>query len=171
MVALVAGAAACNSSSKTTSGSGSSNCGYKIAFFGALSGSAANLGINIEQGFELAIDQYNQKKGSTCITPKKFDSQGDPSVAPGVARSLVADKKIIGIVGPPFSGESQAADPIFDQAGIPTITPSATNVTLSTKGWKVFHRAVANDGNRPSMASSAAPSRQAARGLPATCGS
>ena len=147
VIGLVAGAAACNksSSSDTASGSGS-KCGYELAYFGALTGSSANLGVNIEQGFELAIDQYNDKNGANCVTAKKFDSQGDPSVAPGVARSLVADKKILGIVGPPFSGESQAADPIFDQAGIPLITPSATNVTLSTKGWKVFHRAVANDG-------------------------
>jgi branched-chain amino acid transport system substrate-binding protein len=40
------------------------------------------------------------------------------------------------------------ADPDFEQAGIPLITPSATNPTLSTNGWKVFHRAVANDDSQ-----------------------
>ncbi|GGQ51479.1 branched-chain amino acid ABC transporter substrate-binding protein [Couchioplanes azureus] len=144
VIGLVAGAAACNSSS-SSNGTASGNCGYKLAFFGALTGSAANLGVNIEQGFELAIQQYNTKKGSECITVAKFDSQGEPAVAPGVARNLVADKKILGIVGPPFSGESEAADPIFEEAGIPTITPSATRTSLSSKGWKTFHRAVAND--------------------------
>jgi branched-chain amino acid transport system substrate-binding protein len=145
VIGLIAGAAACNSSTGSSSSSGGSNCGLELAFFGALTGSSANLGVNIEQGFELAVDQYNTKKGSDCITVKKFDSQGDPGVAPGVARQLVADKKIIGIVGPPFSGESEAADPIFEEAGIPTITPSATRVSLASNGWKVFHRAVAND--------------------------
>jgi len=101
--------------------------------------------VNIEQGAELAVDQYNDKNGANCVTIKKFDSQGSPDVAPGLARSLVTDKKIIGIVGPPFSGESEAADPIFNDAGIPLITPSATRPSLSTHGWKVFHRAVAND--------------------------
>ncbi len=148
VLALIAGAAACNSSSKSTSSSGSKNCGYEIAYFGALTGSSANLGVNIEQGAELAIDQYNDKNGANCITIKKFDSQGDAGVAPGVARQLVTDTKIIGIVGPPFSGESEAADPIFDSAGIPLITPSATRVSLSSHGWKVFHRAVANDGSQ-----------------------
>ncbi len=149
VIGLIAGAAACNPSGGGGSdNAGGSNCGYKIAFFGALTGSAANLGVNIEQGFELAIDQYNTKKGSTCITVAKFDSQGDPGVAPGVARQLVTDKKILGIVGPPFSGESEAADPIFEAAGIPTITPSATRVSLSTHGWKVFRRAVANDDSQ-----------------------
>jgi branched-chain amino acid transport system substrate-binding protein len=145
IVALVAGAAACNKNSSSSSSS-SGNCGYEIAYFGALTGSSANLGVNIEQGAELAVVQYNKKHGANCITIKKFDSQGKPDVAPGLARQLVTDKKIIGIVGPPFSGESEAADPIFNDAGIPLITPSATRVSLSSHGWKVFHRAVANDG-------------------------
>ena len=149
IVALIAGTAACNSNKSTGgSSSGSKNCGYEIAYFGALTGSSANLGVNIEQGAELAVDQYNDKNGANCISIKKFDSQGSPDVAPGLARSLVTDTKILGIVGPPFSGESEAADPIFDSAGIPLITPSATRVSLSSHGWKVFHRAVANDGSQ-----------------------
>jgi len=149
IVALIAGAAACNSNKSTGgSSSGSKNCGFEIAYFGALTGSSANLGVNIEQGAELAVDQYNDKNGANCISIKKFDSQGSPDVAPGLARSLVTDAKILGIVGPPFSGESEAADPIFDSAGIPLITPSATRVSLSSHGWKVFHRAVANDGSQ-----------------------
>lgn len=146
ILALVAGAAACNKSSGGSSSSGGKNCGYEIAYFGALTGSSANLGVNIEQGAELAVDQYNDKNGKDCVTIKKFDSQGKPDVAPGLARQLVTDSKIIGIVGPPFSGESEAADPIFNDAGIPLITPSATRVSLNSHGWKVFHRAVANDG-------------------------
>jgi branched-chain amino acid transport system substrate-binding protein len=147
VVGLVAGAAACN---KSTGGGTASNskCGYEVAFFGALTGSIANLGINIEKGFELAIDQYNDKNGANCVIVKKFDSQGAPEVAPGVARNLVADKKILGVVGPPYSGESEAADPIFESAGIPTITPSATRVSLSSKGWKFWHRAVGNDNSQ-----------------------
>jgi branched-chain amino acid transport system substrate-binding protein len=155
MAALLVGAAACNSSSKSTSSGSNSKCGYDIAFFGALTGSAANLGVNIEQGAELAVKQYNTKQGNpNCITMVKFDSQGDPAVAPGVARQLVQNKKIVGIVGPAFSGESIAANPIFNEAGIPLITPSATNPVLATGGqaggtpWTVFHRAVANDASQ-----------------------
>ncbi len=144
IVVLIAGAAACNKSSSSSS-AGGKNCGYTLAYVGALTGSSANLGVNIEQGAELAIIQYNDKNGKDCITLKKFDSQGDPAVAPGVARQAITDKKLVGVVGFPFSGESEAADPIFNDAGIPMITPSATRVSLSSHGWKVFHRAVAND--------------------------
>jgi branched-chain amino acid transport system substrate-binding protein len=76
VIGLIAGAAACNkSSSSDTASGGNSKCGYSLAFFGALTGSAANLGVNIEQGYELAITQYNQKNGANCVTVKKFDSQ------------------------------------------------------------------------------------------------
>jgi branched-chain amino acid transport system substrate-binding protein len=67
---------------------------------------------------------------------------------------VVEDKKIIGVVGPLFTGESQTADPIFDRAGIPTITPSATGVSLATSGWRTFHRAVANDAAQGPAAAS-----------------
>jgi branched-chain amino acid transport system substrate-binding protein len=148
ILALVAGAAACNSgndSDNGSSGGGGKNCGYKIAFFGALTGSSANLGVNIAQGAELAVKQYNEKNGAGCVTIEKFDSQGDPAVAPGVARKLVTDTKIIGVVGLPFSGESEASQPILNDAKIPNISPSATRPSLSTHGWTYFHRAVAND--------------------------
>jgi len=143
---MVAGAAACNSSSNSGgSASGGDKCGLEIAFFGALTGSSANLGVNIEQGAELAVSKYNEANKDCQVSIKKFDSQGTPDNAPALARQLVTDKKIVGIVGPAFSGESAAANPIFNESGIPLITPSATRPSLSTSGWKVFHRAVAND--------------------------
>lgn len=142
--ALALVAAGCGSSDNSGSGGGGA-CGKKIAYFGALTGSAANLGINIRNGTQLALEQYNAKHADCKIELKEFDSEGSPDKAPGLARQLVTDKDILGIIGPPFSGESEAADPIFNEAGIPLITPSATRPSLSTKGWKVFHRAVGND--------------------------
>ncbi|MBT8227399.1 MAG: branched-chain amino acid ABC transporter substrate-binding protein [Dactylosporangium sp.] len=143
--ALAAAAAGCNSASSTDSSGTSDKCGLKIAFFGALTGSAANLGVNIEQGAELAIIKYNEEHADCKVEVAKFDSQGTPDNAPALARQLVTDDKVIGVVGPAFSGESVAANPIFEEAGIPLITPSATRPSLSTEKWKVFHRAVAND--------------------------
>jgi len=145
-VAVALAAAGCSSSSDSSSGSKS--CDLKIAFFGALTGSAANLGINERNGAKLAVMQYNTKNSDCKVTLQEFDSEGDPAKAPGLARQLVKDPKIIGVVGPAFSGESEAADPIFNQAGVPTITASATRPTLSTSGWKIFHRALGNDASQ-----------------------
>ena len=57
-------------------------------------------------------------------------------------------RTIIGIVGPAFSGESKAADPAFNEAGLATITPSATNPALAKNGWKTFFRALGNDATQ-----------------------
>lgn len=134
----------------TTSGSGSSSscANLKIGFFGALTGDAANLGQNIQNGVKLAVDQYNAKNASCKVTVQPYDSQGSPDQAPALAKSAIDDKSVVGIVGPAFSGESKAADPAFSEAGLVTITPSATNPKLSTNGWKTFFRVLGNDNSQ-----------------------
>ena len=145
--ALVAGAAACGSSDNTGGSGGGSDdkCGLKLAFFGALTGDAANLGINIKNGAKLAVEQYNEKNANCKVELLEKDSQGDEKQAPGLAREVIKDDKLVGVIGPAFSGETEASGDIWDEAGVPIITPSATRTSLATKNWKVFHRAVAND--------------------------
>jgi branched-chain amino acid transport system substrate-binding protein len=154
--ALTLVVASCSSSKKTTTntttGSGtatnSKSCksGLTLGFFGALTGSnSPQLGINEAQGEQLAIDQFNASHSACHIGYTPFDSQGDPAQAPALATNAVGEANVVGVIGPAFSGESKAADPIFNQAGLPTITVSATNTQLSQMGWTIFHRAVAND--------------------------
>ena len=135
-------------SSDNAGGDGDKACDLKIGFFGALTGDAANLGINIKNGAELAVKQYNEKNADCQVQLVTFDSQGDPSVAPGLAQKAVTDKKLVGVVGPAFSGESKAANPIFDKAGLNIISASATNPGLSENGWKTFHRVLGNDNTQ-----------------------
>jgi branched-chain amino acid transport system substrate-binding protein len=149
IAALVFGGAACQAGEDDggdTSGGGSSAaCGMKIGFFGALTGDAAGLGIHMRNGTKLAIDQYNKENADCTAELVEYDSQGDPAKAPALATQAVSDQKVIAIIGPAFSGESEVADPIFQSGTLPTITPSATRPSLSTKGWSVFHRGVGND--------------------------
>ena len=124
--------------------------GTKIAFLGALSGDNGQLGQNMVDGASIAFDDWNKankncqiefaKKGSSS-----FDSQGDPAQASPLADKLVGDKKIVALIGPGFSGETKATMPKFEEAVLPMITPGATNAKLSTNGWKMFHRILAND--------------------------
>ncbi|MGI8492691.1 MAG: ABC transporter substrate-binding protein, partial [Acidimicrobiales bacterium] len=153
MLALVGvaalGVAACSSSSKTTTtptttGGTTGGGALQIGFFGALTGPNAQLGINIKNGERLAIDQYNKTNPASKVTLDAFDSQGDPAQAPQGAQKMITDK-VLAVIGPAFSGESEAADPLFEQAGIPNISASATRVDLAQKGWKYFHRALADD--------------------------
>ena len=128
-----------------SSGGGSSGGGSAtIGFFGAQTGPNAQLGINISNGVELALQQHNAKSGVTQVKLIKYDTQGDPAQATNQAKKAVSDK-VVAIIGPAFSGESKTADPIFEEAGIPNVSPSATAVTLGQNGWKFWHRVLAND--------------------------
>lgn len=125
-----------------------------IAFFGALSGDAGNLGKNIRAGADLAVSEFNTANPGCQVGLVDFDSQGDPAQAPALAQKAIDDAMILGIVGPAFSGESKAAIPLFDAAGLSIITPSATNADLNDNNWKVFHRALAGDDKQgPAIAS------------------
>jgi branched-chain amino acid transport system substrate-binding protein len=144
-----------NSSSGGSGGSGggsggtsSAACDLKLGFFGALTGPASGLGINIEKGVELAVDQYNAKNANCQVKLATYDSQGDATQAGPLARKAVSDPKVIGVVGPAFSGESEAVDPTFAQGGLPTITASATATDLSTKHWATFFRNLGNDASQ-----------------------
>jgi branched-chain amino acid transport system substrate-binding protein len=131
-------------------GDGNATCedGTAIGFFGALTGDNANLGIEIRNGAELAVEQFNEANPDCQVTLEEFDSQGSPDLAPALADEVIANDNVLGIVGPAFSGESRAANPKFDEAGVPIITASATAVDLSEQGWEVFHRALSSDGKQ-----------------------
>jgi branched-chain amino acid transport system substrate-binding protein len=138
---------ACGSSKKTPAAGGTTAPGVtlKIGFFGSLTGpNSPQLGINEANGVQLAINQYNAKNPATKVTYVPYDSQGDPSIAPSEAQKAITDK-VVAIVGPAFSGESKAVLPTFEQAGIVSVTPSATNPTLADHGYKFWHRVVATD--------------------------
>ena len=135
-----------NSSSGSSSSGGSGACGhYNIAFLGAMTGDNGALGQNMVGGIKLALNEYNAKHKDCTVGFKGFDSQGDPSKAPALATQIVGDSSIVGLVGPGFSGESLATGDTFAQAGLPSISPSATNVTITQKGWKTWHRVIGND--------------------------
>ncbi|GAB7189720.1 branched-chain amino acid ABC transporter substrate-binding protein [Kineococcus sp. NUM-3379] len=133
----------------SASGGGGGACeGLKIGFFGALTGDAANLGINIRNGVKLAVDEHNAENADCKVELREFDSAGSPDQAPGLANEAIQDDKVLGIVGPAFSGESKVADPLFNEAGLVHITPSATNPTLSEQSWKTFFRVLGNDNTQ-----------------------
>jgi branched-chain amino acid transport system substrate-binding protein len=155
IAALVAGGAtACKQDSEEPGGTNNAACGLKIGFFGGLTGDNAGLVIPMRNGAQLKIDQYNQANPNCTVEMVPFDSQGAADKAAGLATNAVQDAKIVAMIGPAFSGESETANPIFEQAGLPAITPSATRPSLSGKGWKIFHRGVGNDFSQGPAAAS-----------------
>ncbi|MGH8905128.1 MAG: branched-chain amino acid ABC transporter substrate-binding protein [Egibacteraceae bacterium] len=143
---------ACGQAERASSG-GCPQGGIAIAFFGALTGANAQLGINLRNGAQLAVDQYNDRDPACPVELVGFDSQGAPDQAPALATRAVHDERIVALIGPAYSGESKVANPIFDEAGLPLVT-IATNEALSRNGWDVFHRIVANDRTQGTAAAS-----------------
>lgn len=139
--ALALSAVAC---SDGDSGSGSGN-EVTIGFMGDLTGENSGLVIPPKQGAQLAIEQYNATNPKVKIKLKTYDSQGKPEQATTLAQGAVKNDKIAGLIGPAFSGESQSVVPILEEAKVPSVSPSATNITLGEKGWKFWHRVVADD--------------------------
>jgi branched-chain amino acid transport system substrate-binding protein len=151
----IAGLAACSNGSNNNSsgglGSGSSSGGssnqtYKIGFHGALSGDNQQLGINIVNATELAVEQANAKGDlGFKLELVKSDDGGTADKSPAAAAALIQDPAVIGVVGPIFSGPTKAVGTTYAQAGMALISPSATNPTLTSSGFTTFHRIVPTD--------------------------
>jgi len=137
------------------SGSGTE---VKIGHVGPLTGGIAHLGKDNENGARLAVEEANAAKVKIDGKEVKFtlvaeDDQADPKVGTTVAQKMV-DAKVAGVVGHLNSGTSIPASPIYNQAGIPVISGSATNPKLTEQGFKTQFRVVGRDDQQgPAIAS------------------
>ena len=77
----------------TASGNGGAgSCdNLAIGYFGALTGPAANLGINIRNGVKLAVDKHNKDNPDCKVDLKEYDSAGDPNQATGLATQAIGE--------------------------------------------------------------------------------
>ncbi len=114
-----------------------------------ISGPQASYGQDNTNGVRMAIDDLN--KEGLKIDGKKVlwkidaqDDQADPKQATTVAQKFV-DEKVNGVVGHLNSGCTYPASRIYQNAGIPNITPSSTDPKIAEQGFKTFFRIIAND--------------------------
>ncbi|MBV9513022.1 MAG: branched-chain amino acid ABC transporter substrate-binding protein [Mycobacteriaceae bacterium] len=135
-----------NTVAANPSGSGAAICPpLSIAMAGALTGQDAEVGINIRNGVQLAIDSHNGANAGCQVQLKEFDTGGDPQRVTDFAPQIVADAYTVGVIGPSFSGAADAAGAMFEANGLPAATASASRSSLSERGWKTFFRGVASD--------------------------
>lgn len=145
-LALVAAACGGDDEGDGDGGTAQQDCTWEIGTIGALSGDYATVGGPIHEGIEYGVQKVNEEGNLPCeVTLLDQDSQGDPSQAPPLAQTLAQTEDLVAIVGPYFSGETDAVGDTFEEAGIPFLTPSATNPDLSGNGWTNFFRLVGTD--------------------------
>ncbi len=116
----------------------------KIGMGAPMTGDNASFGIDISNAAKIAVSDAGTFKGWSF----ELVAQDDGGTAEGgaaVANKLVADQTVVAIEGHIFSGATKAAIPIYEKAGLPMMSPSATNPTLTESGSKVFNRDVFTD--------------------------
>jgi len=121
----------------------------KLGVAAPLTGTQAHLGKDIENGVRLAIEEYNAKGVTLGGKKIKFDvqaedDQADPKTATTVAQRL-ADSGVKGVVGHLNSGASIPASRIYNEAGLPQVSPASTNPKLTQQNFKATFRTIAND--------------------------
>src|SRR5688572_11041463 len=121
----------------------------KIGQAAPLTGPQAHLGKDNDNGARLAIEESNAKGVTIAGAKVQFelvseDDQADPKTGTIVAQKLV-DARVAGVIGHLNSGTSISASKIYNDAGIPQISPSATNPKYTEQGYKGAFRVMAND--------------------------
>ena len=121
----------------------------KIGHVGPVSGAQAHYGKDNENGARMAVEDLNAK--GVTIGGKKVklelvaeDDAADPKQGTAAAQKL-CDAKVNGVVGHLNSGTTIPASKIYNDCGIPEVTPSATNPKYSQQGFKTAFRILAND--------------------------
>ena len=121
----------------------------RIAHGGPVSGPIAALGKDEENGVRMAIDELNARKLQMGGRPVQWkleagDDVGDPAQAASLAR-MFCDKKVAAVVGHLQSGTTLPAAKIYNDCGIPNITPAATNPAITEAGYDDTFRVIASD--------------------------
>jgi len=118
-----------------------------FAIAGPMTGDNAAEGTQTEMAVSVAVDEIN---GSGGVNGKEFeyivgDDIGNPNQAVIVAQKFSTNKNILFVIGHNDSGCSISALPVWAKAGIPLISPSNSNPTLTTLGYKNYFRVILND--------------------------
>jgi branched-chain amino acid transport system substrate-binding protein len=116
----------------------------KIGMGAPMTGDNAQFGIDISQGAKIALEDAGELEGFAFELIVEDDG-GMPEGGAAVANKLASDPNIVAVVGHIFSGATDAAMPIYEDKGIPMMSPSATTPQLTQKGSKVFNRVAFTD--------------------------
>jgi len=149
---MLLGIGGCGQDKQPQSGTKSQALTVTIGIVAPLTGPQSHIGKDLENAVRLAAEDANAAKvivGGKQLTFAVMaeDDQADPKMAPVVAQKL-ADAKVNAVVGHFNSGTTIPASKIYSDAGIPQISPSATNPKYTEQGFKTAFRVVANDNQQ-----------------------
>ncbi|NET73353.1 MAG: ABC transporter substrate-binding protein, partial [Sphaerospermopsis sp. SIO1G2] len=97
----------------------------------------------ILRGVATAQDQFNQNQGlNGRLLEIVIANDGNTEYVQQVAQQLVKDSSILGVIGHNSSNATKTALPVYEEAGLPIISPTSTSILLNNP---VFFRSVYSD--------------------------
>jgi branched-chain amino acid transport system substrate-binding protein len=133
----------------------------KIGVLFPLTGGAAAAGRELRSGAELALEIANnampdinmtmaknagiKSMGGSKITLIFKDHEGNPTLGADLAKKLILDDKVHGLMGAYHSSVTKAVSAVAEQYGIPLINDSSTSPELTKQGYKWFWRTTPHD--------------------------
>jgi branched-chain amino acid transport system substrate-binding protein len=118
---------------------------------GPLSGFQANTGQTVAGGVRLMAEQINRAGGLLGYKIKvvALDDEADSDTAVAIAEEIRAaverGDRVLGVIGHPNSGQTAAAMEIYKNLPIVVITPTASEVALTQRGYRNFFRVNASN--------------------------
>ena len=133
----------------------------KIGVIYPLTGGAAAAGRELRAGAELAAEIANnvmadlpmtmaKNKGIKSLGGAKItlifkDHEGNPTLGADLAKKLILDDKVDGILGCYHSSVTKTVSAVAEQYGVPMINGSSTSPALTQRGFKWFWRTTPHD--------------------------
>jgi branched-chain amino acid transport system substrate-binding protein len=133
----------------------------KIGAIYPLTGGAAAAGRELRAGVELAVELANnamadidmsmaKNAGITSMGGAKIeiifkDHEGNPTLGADLAKKLILDDKVDGLLGCYHSSVTKTVSAVAEQYGIPMINGSSTSPALTQRGFKWFWRTTPHD--------------------------
>jgi branched-chain amino acid transport system substrate-binding protein len=141
--ALAAGAlslTACGSrdAGRADDASGGGSTVVTIGFDAPLTGDLSALGLGMKNSVDLAVAQANKKKEVPGVTFEvvALDDQAQPSSGQQNATKLVADKSVLGVVGPLNSSVAQSMQKVFDTARLAEVSVNTNPALTQGEAWE-----------------------------------
>jgi branched-chain amino acid transport system substrate-binding protein len=112
----------------------------RIGFFMSITGRDASFGEVSLRGARLAVDELNAA-GGVLGRPFELVVEDNRSVAgesATVVKKLIGRDHVVALIGECSSGRTLEAAPVAQAAGIPLISPAATNAKVTQAGDAIF---------------------------------
>jgi branched-chain amino acid transport system substrate-binding protein len=124
----------------TGGGGGAPSDTILLGEVGSLTGGQATFGVSSRNGIELAIKEVNEAGGvkGKKVAVRVYDDQGRPEEAAQAVTRLITQDKVVLILGEVASSNSLAMAEKAQAAGVPMISPSSTNPSVTQKGDYIF---------------------------------